>query len=97
VRIVDVGLKGAFVPYLNVGYPFANGYHFKAKFVSRRARVVKKRKLSEVAGKVGSANTHAMSFDESFTGAGSFFVSDIDRADFFWIGEFDCVRHCEDR
>jgi phosphoheptose isomerase len=93
VRIVDVWLKRAFVTHFDVGYSFADGYHFEAELVARSSWIVKKRKFPEVAGKVGSTNAHTMSFDQSFAWAGSLFVSDFDGADFIWVGEFDCVRH----
>lgn len=49
-------------------------------------------KFSEVAGKIRTANAHAVGADNSFTGGGVIFVRTIDDVDFLRFGEFDGVH-----
>ena len=93
--VVEVGLKGALVAGLHVGDALADGNDFEAEFVTGSAWVGEEGEFTEVAGEVGSADAHAMGADEGLAGSGRFDVGEIDRGDFFDVGEFDCVGHGE--
>lgn len=93
IRVVDVGLEGAFVACFDIGDAFADGDDFESEFVAGGAGVSEEGKLAEVAGEVGATDAHAMGSDEGFAGAGGRGVFEVNGGDFFDVGEFDGVGH----
>ncbi len=91
--VVEVRFQGAFVAWLHVGDAFADGDDFESEFVSGCAGVGEEGELSEVTGKVGAANSHAMGADENFSRSGCFNVGKINGVDLFDVGEFYGVGH----
>jgi len=93
IRVVEVRFERAFVSGLHVGDSFADRDDFQAEFMSGSTGVGKEGELAEVAGKVGAADSHAVSSDESFSRSGCFDIGKINGVDFFDVSEFDSVRH----
>tara|TARA_Y100000385_G_scaffold256410_1_gene282854 strand:- start:38 stop:337 length:300 start_codon:yes stop_codon:yes gene_type:complete len=89
--VVKVRLERALVPGLHIRDAFANCDDFQSEFMSGSARIGEERELPKITGKVGAADSHPMSSDESFSRSGRFDVGEINGVDLFDVGEFNGV------
>jgi hypothetical protein len=69
--VVDVGLDGAAIAGLDVGYAVADGEHLDTELVAEDARVRHERHLAEVGADIGAADADAMDANKGVAGAGS--------------------------
>ena len=82
---IQIRLDGTPVANFHVGDAGTDGEHFDAKFMSRNSRVGKERHLSQVAGKIRSANTNMIDPDEGLIGSWRWGFRDFDHPPFEWI------------
>ena len=90
--VIDVGFEGASISNLKVVDTLTHGYNFQAQLMSGNPGIGEEGHLAQIAGKVGSADTHTVSADQCLSRARSRRVGEIDHRDDLWLGEFNCFH-----